>query len=31
LYIAPGETLTFAIESTQSATVGVGMTWSEDL
>lgn len=31
LYIAPGETLTFSIESTQSATVGVGMTWSEDL
>jgi len=31
LYASPGETLTFAIESTQSATVGVGMTWSEDL
>lgn len=31
LYIAPGETMTLAIESTQSATVGVGMTWSEDL
>lgn len=31
LYLAPGETLTFAIESTQSATIGVGMTWSEDL
>ena len=31
IYIAPGEILTFAIESTQSATVGVGVTWSEDL
>jgi len=31
LFIGPGETMTFAIESTASATVGVGMTWSEDL
>lgn len=31
VYMGPGETLTFAIESSQSATVGVGMTWAEDL
>lgn len=31
IYLAPGEDLTFAIESTQSATVGVGITWSEDV
>jgi len=31
LYLSPGETMTFSIESSQSATVGVGITWSEDL
>lgn len=31
LILAPGETLTLAVTSTQSATVGVGITWTEDL
>jgi len=31
LYINPGETLTFSIKSSSSATVGVGVSWSEDI
>lgn len=31
LILAPGETVTFSITSTQSATVGVGVTWTEDI
>lgn len=31
LILAPGETLTLSITSTQSATVGAGITWTEDL
>lgn len=31
IFLGPGETLTLAVESTTSATVGVGVTWTEDL
>lgn len=30
MFLNPGETMTFALTSTQSATVGVSVTWSED-
>jgi hypothetical protein len=31
IYFNPGETLTFSVRSTQSASVGVAATWSEDI
>jgi len=31
LFLNPGDTLTLAVGSTQSATVGVGVSWVEDL
>jgi len=31
IYISPGETLTATVASTQSCTIGVSLTWSEDL
>lgn len=31
LFLNPGDTLTLAVGSTQSATVGVGVSWTEDL
>lgn len=31
IYMRPGDTLTFEVSSTQSATVGVGIVWNEDI
>lgn len=31
IYLEPGDTLTFAVSSTQSATVGVSSVWNEDI